>query len=222
MFASLPEFPNHAFWTPAKIEAFCSKAVPIEFRSGAFILSPDAHPGVLFLLESGNASMYYYSEGGNVIAFSQAGPGDLIGTKGVFIQQERLFYTIADSDVRAWKIKHEAFLDLLRADFEFVQWHFTQAFYRIDFLERKMLNSFLLSAYQRLALTLIEKADIASAANDCVMYVPVKQQELSNILSISRQTVGICLKKMQSKGLLRTMRGKIEILDLERLRQEII
>lgn len=222
MSTNLPVFPNHAFWTAPKIEAFCSKAVPVKFSCGTFILSPEAPPGALFLLETGSASMYHYSESGDVVTFSQAKPGDLIGTKGVFIQQERLFYTIADSDVCAWKINHESFLALLREDFEFVLWHFSRAFHRLDVLERKVLNSLLLSAYHRLVLTLLELIGRSPQKADQPIRISITQQELCNILSISRQTVGTCLKEMQSKGLLRTMRGQIEICDLNALRQEIL
>ena len=219
---TFPSFPEHEFWTSSRIEKFCNAATPLEFREGAFILSPDDPPNALFLIETGRVSMYYYSNEGSVITYSHAGPGELLGTKGVFIKPERLFYTIADCDVRVWKISHKAFLTLLQEDFEFVCWHFSRAFSRLDNLERKMLNSALLSSHRRLALTLLELSDRAENRTENTAQIAITQQELSNMLSVTRQTIGTCIKDFQDKGILQTKRGKIEIFDLKALKAEMM
>lgn len=218
----LPAFPGHEFWTEDRVARFCRDAVPQEFRVGAFILSPDDPPQACFLLESGTVSMYYYSSEGNVITHARYGPGELLGVKGLFITPTRLFHTVADGRVRVWKLPYEKFRNLLREDFDFVEWHFRRVFSRLDNLERKNLNSALLSAHCRIALTLLELSEHTENRKDNTADVAITQQELSNMLSITRQTTGVCLKNLQSKGILATKRGKIEIRDLAALRQETV
>lgn len=222
MAETLPIFPDHEFWTGPRVERFCRVAVPIEYRSGAFILSPEDPPKALFLIESGKVSMYHYSIKGDIVTFDKAKPGDLLGTKGVFIKPERLFYTIADSDVRVWKISHEDFLTLLREDFEFAVWQFSRAFSRLDLLERKMLNSVLLSAHHRIVLALLELSDQSEQKTEHSAVIFITQQEISSMLSVTRQTTGACLKDLQDKGILKTKRGQIEICDLAALRREVL
>ncbi len=219
---TLPSFSGHEFWTAPRVSKFCRDATPMEYRAGAFILSPDDPPRAIFLIESGMVTMYYYSSEGNVITHARYGPGELLGVKGLFITPTRLFHSVANCNVRVWKLPYEKFLNILREDFDFVEWHFRRVFTRLDNLERKNLNSVLLSAHCRIALTLLELSENAEVKTENSAVVSITQQELSNMLSITRQTTGICLKELQNKGILITKRGKIEICNLAALRLETL
>jgi Mn-dependent DtxR family transcriptional regulator len=72
-----------------------------------------------------------------------------------------------------------------------------------------------------LALTLLELCDQAKHTADSAVVISITQQELSNMLSVSRQTVAACLTRMQGRGILKTMRGKIELYDIAALRREV-
>lgn len=49
--------------------------------------------------------------------------------------------------------------------------------------------------------------------------VDVRQEQLATMLSVSRQTVNQALKDLEAKGLVRLAYGKVEIVDLDALRQ---
>jgi CRP/FNR family cyclic AMP-dependent transcriptional regulator len=50
--------------------------------------------------------------------------------------------------------------------------------------------------------------------------IDVRQEQLATMLSCSRQTVNQALKRFEARGLVRLSYGKVEILDLEGLREE--
>ena len=146
-----------------------------------------------------------------------------MGVKGAFRENaERLFHAIAETDVRIWKLSKEQFFDLLRQDFQLVLQTFERFYYHLELIERNMLNSVLLSAHHRLVLALLELADQAGVPGENTARISITQQELSNLLSVSRQTTAACLKDLQDKGLLKTGRGWIELYDLDALRQEVL
>lgn len=219
---SFPVFPNHEFWTQDRVEKFCRLATPIDFRSESFILSPEDPPSSVFLIEYGRASLYHYSSDGSTIIHARYGPGDLLGVKGAFFKPLRLFHTIADLDTRVWELPHKLFHDLLQEDFDFVVWFLTLVLNRLDILERKMLDSALLSTHHRLALTLLDLSAQSPHQTENSVLLSLTQQDLSNMLSVTRQTTGACLKDLQDKGILKTKRGQIEICDLAALKMETL
>lgn len=220
---TLPEFPDQPFWTPTRVSAFCSEATPISYRKGSVIFFPEDFSKYVFLIESGRVNTCYYSPAGAVITLFQDGPGEVMGVKGAFRQDaERLFHAVADTDVHIWKLPRESFFVLLRSDFQFVLQTFERFSYHLELIERNMLNSVLLSAHHRLVLALLELADQVERTDTNSVRISITQQELSNRLSVTRQTTSACLKDLQAKGLLKTGRGWIELFDPEALRQEVL
>jgi CRP-like cAMP-binding protein len=175
----------------------------------------------IFLIESGKVSMCYYTDVGTTVTIIQDGPGEFLGVKGAFRETERKFYAIADTDVRVWRIGRENFYALLREDFDFVLRVFSRFSLHLDTIERKMLN-FFLSAKNRMVLTLLELGEQSEHKTDSYAQVSITQQELSNLLSVSRQTTFACLKELQDKGIIKTKRGLIEICDTSALRRELL
>lgn len=223
MSQNLPAFPDQSFWTFARIRAFCADATPISYRKGSVIFFPEDFSKYVFLIEYGRVNTCYYSPAGAVITLFQDGPGEVMGVKGAFREgAERLFHAVAETDVRIWKLKKERFFDLLRSDFQFVLQTFERFSYHLELIERNMLNSVLLSAHHRLVLALLELADQVERTDGNPVRISVTQQELSNRLSVTRQTTSACLKDLQDKGLLKTGRGWIELFDPDALRQEVL
>ncbi|AQZ94445.1 Crp/Fnr family transcriptional regulator [Halopseudomonas phragmitis] len=49
----------------------------------------------------------------------------------------------------------------------------------------------------------------------------VTQEQLASMLALSRQTVNLALRELEAAGLIRRLRGAVEILDLSRLQQSV-
>ena len=78
-----------------------------------------------------------------------------------------------------------------------------------------------LSLSVRLAKRLLELArDESEGGNDVsVLAMRMTQKELSNLLGVSRESVSKELKTLRDKGIVSTARGKIVLLDQERLKK---
>lgn len=220
----LPKIPTQQFWTASRLELFCRHAKPVEFSSGQHIFSPGEYSNFLYLIEDGKVNMCYYSSSGSAIIVFQDGPGELLGSKGLFNHSNagQLFYSIAATDVRAWAIRRENFVVLLQEDFDFVVQLLSRFSLHMDILERKLLHSMTLSAHHRIVIQLLELSEQSSHRTTNTATVFVTQQELADMLSLSRQTTVVCLKSLQEKGILKTSRGQIDLCNLENLRQEIL
>ncbi len=217
-----PAFSSDKFWTAPRVEKFCSCAVPVEYKKGEHIITPEKHVNSLYLIETGKVNMCYYASTGATIIVFQDGPGELLGCKDVFGDGDPTLYAIAATNVRTWMIGREELFSLLRDDFQFVLRTCTRLSFHLDILEQKLTRSLFLSAHQRLVLTLLDLAKRSGRRTADTAQIRVTQQELSDMLSISRQTTSICLKNLQRKNILHTSRGRIDICSLEDLRQEIL
>lgn len=224
MTMDLPKIPTQQFWTAPRLELFCRHAKPVEYLSGEHIFSPGEQSNFLYLIERGKVNMCYYSDNGAAIIVFQDGPGELLGSKWLFNTSNagQLFYAVAATDVRAWAIRRENFAVLLQEDFDFVIQVLSRFSLHMDILERKLLHSMTLSAHHRIVMLLLELSEQSNHRTTNTATVFVTQQELSDMLSLSRQTTVVCLKNLQEKGILKTSRGQIDICNLENLRQEIL
>lgn len=220
----LPKIPTQQFWTASRLTAFCRHAKPIEFSGGTHIFSPGEYSNYLYLIESGKVNMCHYSENGASIIVFQDGPGEILGSKGLFNgpRAAQQFFAVAATDVKAWAIRRENFVVLLQEDFDFVEQVFSRFSLHMDILERKLLHSMTLSAHHRIVMQLLELSEQTNHRTTNTAVVFITQQELSDMLSLSRQTTVVCLKNLQEKGILKTSRGQIDLCNLENLRQEIL
>lgn len=90
---------------------------------------------------------------------------------------------------------------------------------------RQALNTLedqsVLAAPQRLARRLVTMAEDYGLRLDTTQSrrtLNLSQQQLARMLALSRQTTNQILQELQQRGLIRLYRGKLEILDLARLR----
>lgn len=220
----LPKIPTQQFWTASRLTSFCRHAKPLEFSPGEHIISPEEQSSFLYLIEQGKVNMCYYTDTGTSIIVFQDGPGELLGSKNLFpaANANQLFYAVAATNVRVWAIRRENFAVLLQEDFDFIIQLMSRISLHMDILERKLVHSMTLSAHHRIVMMLLELSEQSNHRTTNTATVFVTQQELADMLSLSRQTTVVCLKTLQEKGILKTSRGQIDICNLENLRQEIL
>lgn len=91
---------------------------------------------------------------------------------------------------------------------------------------RQALNTLedqsVLAAPQRLARRLVTLAEDYGLRLDCTQsrrMLHLSQEQLARMLALSRQTTNQILQELQQRGVIRLYRGKLEILDLPRLRE---
>lgn len=207
-------------WTLRAMEELESSSVTMTFQKGETILCPSNCSRELYLVEHGVVNYRYYSDSGAAATILQKRPGDVFGLKAIFGRGEEYkdYYIVAGTDVRLRRISGERFLTLMRSDSDF-SGEVIRYFARyIDAMERKIAHTAVMNSYQRLIWTLVEHAE---AQKDGKAVVLLTQQDLAELLFISRQRVSAHLSRLVGRGLIAVRRGRIEILDQDGMDREL-
>ena len=209
------------FWTKETLRKFCRAAVPRTYKKGETILHPLMQNQSLYLLESGVIDHRYFSSEGDAMTIMQVRPGELIGIKAIFQSDNahKFFFEIADTDVKLWQISIESFLSLMQSDFEFTTGVLQYFVHYINIIQRRIMRSAILDHYQHLVMTLL---DYAENFRGNTAEVRMTQQNLADLLALSRQSVSAYLSAMSKRGLISVQRGRICILDWSALNMELL
>ncbi|MGM9608543.1 MAG: Crp/Fnr family transcriptional regulator [Oscillospiraceae bacterium] len=208
------------FWTKEMLNQFCQASVQVTIKKGSTILHPLMENQFLFLVESGVIDYRYFSLDGDAVTIQQIRPGELFGIKVIFNceSERRHFFVMADTDVRLWKMSKENFLKLMESDPEFSKGIIQYLVYYVDKIEQKLMHTAVLDNYQQLVLLLM---DYAENLKNNTAVVRITQQNLANLLMLSRQSVSTHLSGMAKNGLIEVRRGQIRILNWDALTKEL-
>lgn len=207
-------------WTTEVMEELGTSSVPITFQKGETILHP-LHPSqALYLVEFGVVNYRCYSDDGAAVTVLQKRPGDVFGLKAIFGYEEETkdYYVVAGSNVKLRKISRDGFLTLMGSNVDFSKNVIQYFAHYIDSMERKMAHSAVMSSYERLITKLM---DYAEQQDDGTDVVRMTQQDLAELLFLSRQRVSVYLSRLTERGLIAVKRGRIELLDRKGLEQEL-
>lgn len=207
-------------WTEEMLDKFCGASTQVNYKKGSTILHPLMENQFLFLVEFGVVGYRCFSKEGDEMTVQQMRTGELFGIKAIFASknEKRHFFVMADTDVRLWKMSKESFLQLLEKDYEFSKSIVQYFLHYVNRLEKNLMNSAVLDNYHRLVLMLM---DYAENINNNRAIVRITQQNLADLLRLSRQSVSAYLSEMTKQGLIEVMRGRIRILDWDALVKEL-
>ena len=213
------------FWSKEMLHKFCEAATRLNYKKGDIILHPLMTNQFLFLVESGIVDQRYFARNGDVMTIQQVRPGELFGLKAIFNDGtngetiQKYFFIVANTDVQLLRISREKLLALMESDFAFTKGITRYFVYRITMVERKMMNSVIFDNYQNMLLTLL---DLAENIKDNTAVVRITQQNLADMLALSRQSISAYLTDMVKRRLISVKRGRIIILDWDALNMELL
>ncbi|GIW81227.1 MAG: cAMP-binding protein [Gemmatales bacterium] len=89
-------------------------------------------------------------------------------------------------------------------------------------IENRLRNVLFLSSRDRMIRTLVELVETHGTINgqEAAIHLPLSHQEIASLIGVTRETVTIVLGQLQSEGLVRIQRRRIQILDFPRLQHE--
>lgn len=209
------------YWPADTLLKFCRAAVPACYSRGATILHPMMTNRHLFLVESGIIDFCYYSMDGECMTIKQARAGSLFGLKSVLeheVERSKYFFALAKTDVKVWKLPRDALLSMITTDTDFSIGMIQYFIKYVDQMEKKMLRSAILDYYQHMILLLL---DYAENVRNNTAVVRMTQQDLADLLNISRQSVSGYLKSLNQSGIISIRRGRVYILDWDALNMEL-
>lgn len=158
-----------------------------------------------WLIETGQVKTCRHSSKGELIVFAVLGPGDLFGELAFFAGTPRQVDALADGDVAAIWIRAPLIRKSLATDpdlsFFLLQSMANQLRVALDRLDEQRN----LSATPRLARALANMASGGAPKIHCT------QQELSDLIGVSRVTTGQILARFEGAGLIERGYGWIGI-----------
>lgn len=181
------------------------------YPKGATISDQGDESGGFWLIASGKVTVCRFDEAGAVIVYGVLGAGDLIGELAYFAGIERQVAAIAESDAEMVWIDHALCQRLLAADPGFARYLLgslaNQLRQALDLIEADRLQP----AEQRLIRAIGDKYHREGSPITCT------QQELADLIGVSRVTVGHLLGSLSARGLIERGYGQIRINDPQAL-----
>lgn len=203
-FCQLTAVQQQNLWQAAR-PVHCAAGQPL-FRRG------DAFCGI-YLVQDGQLLISGLHSSGREALLTLVGPAGFFGEIAWFDQQSRTHDAVALTDCQLLQWSKTALQQLVSADPLWWQ-RFGQlvtAKLRQVFVELE--DRSVLSARQRLARKLCQLAPEPG------MRIPLQQEQLGQLLSLSRQTTNQLLRQLVQAGLIRTHYATLEIVDVAALRQ---
>ncbi len=181
------------------------------FTHGQFIQHQgDRHYGLWYVID-GLVVSGRFGRNGRFVAFAVLGPGDLVGEAACFADIPRQSDLIAEGAVRVAWLDRAAAIRLMREHPDLAVLLLKSLGYQLAMALNRLAQAHDQPSDVRLARHLIELP--ASDDGD----VTITQQEMGDLLGLSRVTLGAALAKLQSEQLVERGYGKIRIPDRARL-----
>jgi CRP/FNR family cyclic AMP-dependent transcriptional regulator len=191
------------------------------FEPDETIFEPAPDPRSVYLLESGRVRIYRLSADGAEATLGFIAPGEAFGELAAFGDYRRDSFASAQIASVVWKIPVELFREWVRTRPKLVIALTRQIGERMKRVELRVESLVFRNVRSRLALVLLELADDFGHTVDghLVLEIGLSQGELATLIGTTRQSVSTSIKEMKESGLVRQHRGRIELLDPQRLRE---
>jgi CRP/FNR family cyclic AMP-dependent transcriptional regulator len=151
------------------------------------------------------------------------GQGEFLGEMALLDNLPRSADAMALEDSQLYALNRKDFLSFLKNNEKAVHAILDSVSLRLRKTDNLLAEMCFLNLSARLVIKLVELAEplAVSAAKRQVCTLKISQQELADILGVSRESINKELKILRSKGYVSTARNSIVINDLELLRKRI-
>ena len=197
--------------SPAERDRLVAMAPARRFADGQFVQQQGDPGDAFWAVVEGHVLVGRYAEDGGFTAFAVLGPGDLFGELAFFTGVPRQADALASGQARLVAIDRALLRRLMAAD---VGW----AELLLRSLGRQLAGALdIIDAERRLGsadrlLRLLRMMAVdADAEADGGTSVRATQQQLADLLGVSRVTLGAALRDLTARGLVATGYGRIRL-----------
>lgn len=188
----------------------------IQFDRGQLLFSRGDVADSIYVVIEGEVAIETISEQGRPVRVATLRPGQVIGELAVLDEAARTADARATQPSLLLKIDGAAFLMAVKEDPAFALTIIRNLITRLCETNDQIENISLHTLLIRVALTLSELAKGKSGTD---RFIKITQTELADRLSATREKVNIHLQTIQRSGAIVLHRGRIEIVNAERLKQ---
>lgn len=215
-------------WEKPDFVSFFEKIIkkqPHFIKKGTVLFNEGDQTGRLFFIKEGFVKMYRLSRDGKETTVYLYGPGTLLGVRALTSKDEAHKHTTeALTNLKMVTISRKEYIDVLSSNPEYLIDLLHIFISRLSYTERRVEGF----------ITTDTTARIANFLSDCarrfckndfydnkVITLPVKltHQQIGEFVGALRETVTVSMNKLEKQGIIEDKKGRITILDLERLNE---
>jgi CRP/FNR family transcriptional regulator, cyclic AMP receptor protein len=193
------------------ITAIASLCTKRNLESGEMLFQKGDKGDALYGVRRGRVRIETGTAAGGRLALNVLGPGDLFGEIALFDGQPRTADAVAAETSELFMVRRSDFLTYLEREPRITIRLLEMLCQRIRWVSDRMEEAVLLPLHARLARRLCALAD------DFGSEVHISQEELGTYVGAARESVNRQLQEWRRAGIIDLGRGRISLLDIERL-----
>jgi CRP/FNR family cyclic AMP-dependent transcriptional regulator len=189
-----------------------------QFSRGEPILRQGDQAASLYIVETGRLSVRLIGSEGESVILGVMGPGEVVGEMGVLVSRHQRTASVQAIDEVVVRVLRKEDFDRLRRQHAEVNDFLLQVLARrADRLGRLLIEAHHLPVDQRLARRLLEVGRLFVGERMPVV-LPLTQDEVAQLAGTTRPTANQVLKRFEADGVVRLVRGRVELHDIAGLR----
>ena len=203
--------PLFSAFSDAQIGQLLSCVQHRSYPRNSFILRAGEETDALYIILSGRVKLLIPDEEGHEVILSIMGAQEFFGEMGLLDDQPRSASAETLEACEMLRVSKAGFTSLLKDNFELAMLIIRNLVRRMREADRKIESLALIDVYGRVARLLI---DLAQNVDDkwVVERAPAKQ-EIARMIGASREMVSRVVKDLHQKGLIRSEKRRIYVLD---------
>jgi CRP-like cAMP-binding protein len=218
----LQRVPLLAALTNADREALAAAVARRRFRRGDIIFQKDEPGHALFIVERGSVRIYVPSAQGNDLILAVLGAGDFFGDLSLLDGRPRSASAAASVETTLLALERTDFIAMITSRPAAAMAVLEAVSLRLRDTDEMASDLAFLDVGGRLAKKLLELAGshgVQRPAGGTLIDLPVTQEELANMIGVTRESVNRNLSDFRKMGLVQNQGRKLIIRDPERLRR---
>ena len=210
-------------WEPGDFTSLFEKLgkhKPLKIKKGNTILYQGDVPDKLYFIKSGFVKLYRLSEDGKDAIVYLYGPGSMIGIRAFTSEDKELKHNAqALTEVDIITIPRTDYVNLISQNPEYILDLLNVFIERLNYSEQKIEGFITKDVTSRIASFLYYIASRFGNKNNKTISIPIPLTHslVAEFVGSARETVTLALNKLEDKKIIKLERGKITILDIQKL-----
>jgi CRP/FNR family transcriptional regulator len=196
-----------------EIRRFAGLCIPCSFKKGDIIFREGEKSEYVYIYRKGRIKYFSYTPAGKIIVARFTNSADLGGIANLYSGSPRWLSSQAMEDIDALKIYRKDLLDYLRHDPELAL--------KIQGIMERFLHG-IFNRFKTAVVSPVEQRvfDIIYELHERFgTTLPLRDEDIAELVGTTRETTVRAMKRLKLMGIVRSNRCKIDILDIEALRE---
>lgn len=175
----------------------------------------------LYFIKEGFVKLYRLSDQGRETTIYLYGPGSMLGVRALTSEDESArHFAEAITDLQINTITRREYFDIVSNHPEYLLDLLHIFIDRLNYTERKLEGFIITDTTARVAYFLYDCViRFCKEEDDIELPLPLTHQRIAEFVGSFRETVTLSMNKLEKEGVLKFERGKVFILDLNKLKQ---